>query len=113
AEYFCTHMESGVPPFWLKLKVGAIVILLRNVDLSSGLCNGTRLIVDAMFEKSVTVRQLDPRWKGQTHDIGRMEISPPAAKNQKPLYTRTQLPFRLAYCLTINKSQGQTFERVG
>ncbi|GMS81775.1 hypothetical protein PENTCL1PPCAC_3950, partial [Pristionchus entomophagus] len=94
-EFFCTNMESGMPPFWLRLRVGAIVILLRNLDLRSGLCNGTRLIVDAMYEKSVTVRQLDPRWKGQTHDIGRMEMTPPETKQQKALYTRTQLPFRL------------------
>ena len=28
-------------------------------------------------------------------------------------FTRRQFPLRQAYCMTINKSQGQTFERVG
>ena len=34
---------SGLPPHKLILKVGVPVMLLRNIDQSSGLCNGTRL----------------------------------------------------------------------
>jgi ATP-dependent DNA helicase PIF1 len=29
----------------LKLKLGCPIILLRNIDPASGLCNGTRLVV--------------------------------------------------------------------
>ncbi|XP_072084288.1 uncharacterized protein [Arachis hypogaea] len=36
---------SGLPPHKLIFKVGVPVILLRNIDQSSGLCNGTRLQV--------------------------------------------------------------------
>jgi ATP-dependent DNA helicase PIF1 len=36
---------SGVPPHCLKLKVGAVVILLRNLSHSLGLVNGTRMVV--------------------------------------------------------------------
>ncbi|XP_072088827.1 uncharacterized protein [Arachis hypogaea] len=34
---------SGLPPHQLTLKVGVPVMLLRNIDQSNGLCNGTRL----------------------------------------------------------------------
>jgi len=36
---------SGLPPTLLCLKVGSLVILLRNLDLGEELCNGTRMTV--------------------------------------------------------------------
>ncbi|CAN1761728.1 ATP-dependent DNA helicase PIF4 [Linum perenne] len=45
---FLNSMRIGnFPDHELKLKVGAPVILLRNIDQSTGLCNGTRLMVKA------------------------------------------------------------------
>jgi len=36
---------SGLPNHKIELKVGSLIMLLRNIDQSEGLCNGTRLIV--------------------------------------------------------------------
>jgi ATP-dependent DNA helicase PIF1 len=36
---------SGMPSHKLSFKIGAPVILLRNLDPAAGLCNGTRLII--------------------------------------------------------------------
>ena len=36
---------SGLPDHHLQLKVGVPIMLLRNLDPTKGLCNGTRLIV--------------------------------------------------------------------
>lgn len=38
----------------LTLKVGAIIILLKNVDSRQGLCNGTRLIIQALTENIIS-----------------------------------------------------------
>jgi ATP-dependent DNA helicase PIF1 len=37
-----------MPNHKLYLKNGVVVMLLRNIDISSGLCNGTRLIITYM-----------------------------------------------------------------
>ena len=39
-EFLNSLTPSGMPP---NLKVGCIVMLLRNIALKKGLCNGTRL----------------------------------------------------------------------
>lgn len=47
-EFLNTIVASGVPAHALKLKVGVPVMLLRNLDHSLGMCNGTRLIISRL-----------------------------------------------------------------
>ena len=42
---------SGVPNRILYLKVGTPIILLRNLNLQKGLCNGTRLVVTQISQR--------------------------------------------------------------
>ncbi|KAM7479150.1 hypothetical protein LguiA_027363 [Lonicera macranthoides] len=44
-EFLNTLNPPGLPSFKLDLKVGAPIMLLRNIAPKDGLCNGTRLIV--------------------------------------------------------------------
>jgi ATP-dependent DNA helicase PIF1 len=44
-EFLNTITLAGMPPHSLALKVGVLVILLRNLDAASGLYNGIRLII--------------------------------------------------------------------
>ncbi|CEG76193.1 hypothetical protein RMATCC62417_11123 [Rhizopus microsporus] len=55
AEYLQSLNPSGLPPSQLELKVGVLVMLLRNIDPARGLCSGTRLllrITDGIWAKS-------------------------------------------------------------
>ncbi|XP_066910496.1 uncharacterized protein [Clytia hemisphaerica] len=44
-EFLNSITPSGMPRHKLNLKVGSVVMLLRNLSLKDGLCNGTRLKV--------------------------------------------------------------------
>lgn len=100
---------NGFPPHDLHLKVGCCIMLIRNLNIKEGLCNGTRLIVSAM-ERSVIVAQCLPSMKFVY--IPRIPFITNVPHLHAPL-KRQQFPVKLAYSMTVNKSQGQTFERVG
>ena len=44
-EFLNSRNPSGLAAHELRLKEGAIIMLLRNLNSAKGLCNGTRLIV--------------------------------------------------------------------
>ncbi|CAJ0605905.1 unnamed protein product [Cylicocyclus nassatus] len=56
AEYFHYIMPASLPPYILRIKPGSIVMLLRNVDVSSQLCNGTRLVVISFHNENKLLR---------------------------------------------------------
>jgi len=99
-------------PALLCLKVGSPVILLRNLDPGEGLCNGTRMVVLNMRRKMLQCRIIskDRRFRGKM--VLRIRLSPNAETLPVPL-KRLQFPVRLAFAITINKSQGQSVEHVG
>ncbi|PIO61221.1 hypothetical protein TELCIR_17263 [Teladorsagia circumcincta] len=57
-EHLNKMTPSGMPPHELRLKKGCIVMLLRNLDVTKGLCNGTRLIVDECGQHVLGCRKL-------------------------------------------------------
>jgi ATP-dependent DNA helicase PIF1 len=56
-EFLNTITLARMPPRCLAFKVGILVILLRNLDAASGLCNGTRLIIWCL-ERRLIVAQI-------------------------------------------------------
>ncbi|CAN1799648.1 ATP-dependent DNA helicase PIF1 [Linum perenne] len=96
----------------LKLKVGAPVILLRNIDQSTGLCNGTRLIVKSLGTWCIEVEVMTGSHAGDKVYLPRITL---ASKEKSLNFTllRRQYPIALCFAMTINKSQGQTLHEVG
>ena len=114
AEFLQQLNAGGLPPALLCLKVGSPVILLRNLDPGEGLCNGTRMVVLNVRRKVLQCRIIskDRRFRGKVVLIPRIRLSPNAETLPVPL-KRLQFPVRLAFAMTINKSQGQSVDMWG
>jgi hypothetical protein len=111
-EYLNSINCSGLPLAQLSLKIGCPVIVLRNLNLQGGLCNGTRGIVTRMGNKVVEVRLITGHHAGDRVFIPRMVTIP--SETQVPFQLkRRQFPLRLSFAMTINKAQGQSVEHVG
>ena len=101
-----------MPPHKLNLKDGCTVMLLRNLNSKRGLCNGVRLIVLNIYNSVLHCKILTGSHSEQDVLIPKLELAPSDA-NLPFTLQRTQFPIRLSYSMTINKSQGQTFDNVG
>ena len=101
-----------MPPHDLQFKIGAMVILLRNMNIKEGLCNGTRLKVIDIKKYLIYAEIIFGTNKGKRVFIPRIELEP-SAEEIPFSFIRRQFPLRVAYAVTINKRQGQSFDGVG
>jgi len=98
--------QSPIPEN-LKLKKGCKVMLVINLDVSSGLVNGSCGEIKRFNSVGLPIIQFDTAlkkinyytWKYKDKSLG-TEV------------TYKQLPLRVAYAVTIHKSQGMTLDQV-
>ncbi|XP_020972608.1 uncharacterized protein LOC110269246, partial [Arachis ipaensis] len=112
AEFLNDIKCSGLPNHKLTLKSGVAVILLRNIDQTSGLCNGTRLIVNELGSNVIGVTVVTGKNIGDKVYIPRMNLI--SSNSGFPFkFQRRQFPLTVCFAITINKSQGQSLSHVG
>ena len=111
-EFLNTINSSGLPNHKITLKVGVPIMLLRNLDITAGLCNGTRLIVTKMGRYILEGRVISGSNIGEKVYIPRLSLTP--SDTRIPFkFQRRQFPISLCFAMTINKSQGQSLKHVG
>ncbi|XP_076927002.1 uncharacterized protein LOC143590389 [Bidens hawaiensis] len=111
-EYLNLLNINSLPPHILELKVGAPVILLRNVNPLHGLCNGTRLIITQLLPTIIETRIMTGKFIGLRVYLPRITLT--HKDNELPFeMKRKQFPIRLCYAMSINKSQGQSLDKIG
>lgn len=94
----------------LSLKKGARVMLIKNLDISAGLVNGTLGTVTNIYHNNMTKTAVPE----VTFDNKIKKIIDPVVwelQNDNCKCSASQIPLMLAYACTIHKSQGQTLEK--
>lgn len=105
-EYIERAKKNCNAPENLQLCVGAQVMLLINMDLGAGLCNGSRGIVIDIIEDIPIVRFLNGICRAISHHVWDVQ------EGNQILMKIIQIPLRIAYATTIHKSQGSSLDYV-
>jgi len=102
-EFLNTLRFSGIANHELQLKVGVPILLLRNLNQSIGLCNGTRLIVKRLGQRVIEAEIITGNNVSKRVFIPRIIMSP--SEIDWPFILRCrQFPVRVAFAIIINKS---------
>ncbi|KAL4585097.1 hypothetical protein LXL04_009711 [Taraxacum kok-saghyz] len=111
-EYLGQLNFSGLPLHRLDLKPNCPILLVRNLNQALGLCNGTRLIISQLFPYVIEATIVTGTSIGQRVYLPRIKFI-----HKDPelpfVFTRKQFPIKVCYAMTINKSQGQSLDRIG
>ena len=112
SEFLNTLNFKGMPPHELHLKIGTPIMLLRNLNQATGLCNGTRIIITQLTDKIIEGRIINSDNYNEKVYIPRIEMT--SHEPKWPFtFKRRQFPVKTCYAMTINKSQGQSLKKVG
>ena len=107
ADFLNVQMEPGVPPHKVRLVIGALYELMRNMNPAERLMNHTTVVLESVHDKHVVVKTLE----GRSYPIPRICFRWRIAGGATTM-TRRQYPLRPAYASTFNGCQGATLHRV-
>src|SRR6266542_7082242 len=87
-------------------------MLLRNLNQSLGLCNGTRIMITQLGDSIIEGIIITGTHTGHKTHIPRINLIT-RGNNWPFTLCHRQFPIEVCYSMPINKSQGQTLTNVG
>ncbi|XP_062089709.1 uncharacterized protein LOC133796232 [Humulus lupulus] len=112
-DFLNTLTPNRIPPHELLLKKNCPMMLLKNINPSKRLCNGTLLICRAFDQNIIDAKIVVGHHMRKRVFIARIPFLPNVDGNSGSPFKRTQFSITLSFVMTINKSQGQTLDYVG
>jgi hypothetical protein len=108
-----SYTNNHVPDHELILKENDVCFITRPMK-ASGLASNSRVRIRGIREKLIIVERLDDPDDGNQRlvFVPRMRFKFSLKGTSSFEMTRVAFPLRLCYAMTINKSQGQSFEQV-
>ena len=114
APHFIESLEKNCPaPKLLELKIGAQVILLSNLNVEKGFVNGSIGTVQSYASTGVrvqfktgTIIVEEEEWQ-----IKDQEADSQGKIQSRVVATRTQIPLKLCWAITVHRAQGKTLDR--
>ena len=91
-EYLNTLNPSSLPPYKLRLRLYSVIMLLRNLNIDEGLCNGTRLLVVKMSDNVLCCEILTGDKAGQLAFIHRISLT--SERDYPFKFQRRQFPVK-------------------
>jgi ATP-dependent DNA helicase PIF1 len=103
-KYALNRLENDAPYVpMLSMKAGAQVMLITNLDVEAGLVNGSRGVIKRFTETELPIVEFR-NGIVMTIDLATWMTE------EFPFVGMAQIPLRIAYAITIHKSQGATLD---
>lgn len=106
-EFLNSTRTPDLPNHIIKLKVGTLIMLMRNLDQYEGLCKVTKLIVTKLVDHVLEEKIMSGKHEGNVIYIPIMTTSHLQSPWSFKL-SRSQISIIVSCALTINKSHGQS-----
>jgi len=98
---------KNISKYDVELVENSQVIVTRNIDIATGIVNGTRGIIKNLFKDFVIIKDVDGNLHNITYckDVFNFDKTDKSAKSYI-----LHMPLKVSYALSIHKSQGMTID---
>jgi hypothetical protein len=115
-DYYTQRTPPGFPPHAMKVKIGAVFRILRNLSVDRGIVKNTRVVISSVGRRLIGVKKL--AYVAGTVVLDAEEILLPRISflhqhEHGHTLLRRQFPLAPAYATTFNSCQGLTLDIVG